>query len=79
MPYGDLLMVLSTVLRIKRTLDGAEIDKILRDFEAHKALAIEHQRRADWRKCELAASRFRAECDHADAAALPSSAPDRMR
>ncbi|MCK1271374.1 MULTISPECIES: hypothetical protein [unclassified Bradyrhizobium] len=27
MPYGDVVMVLSTVLRIKRTLDGAEIDK----------------------------------------------------
>ena len=29
MPYGDLVMVLSTLLRIKRTLKGAEIDKII--------------------------------------------------
>jgi hypothetical protein len=32
-------MVLSTVMRIKRTLDGAEIDKIIWDVEARKALA----------------------------------------
>jgi hypothetical protein len=25
LPYGDVVIVLSTVLRIKRTLDGAEI------------------------------------------------------
>jgi hypothetical protein len=29
MPYGDVVIVLSTVLRIKRTLDGREIDKII--------------------------------------------------
>ena len=55
---------LNTVLRIKRTLDGAEIDKIISDVEAGKALATEQRRRAAWRKRELAASRFRAECDH---------------
>jgi hypothetical protein len=32
-------------VRIRRTLDGAEIDKIIWDFEAHKALAKERQRR----------------------------------
>src|SRR4051794_3330089 len=62
MPYGDVVIVLSTALRIKRTLDGVEIDKIIWDVEARKALAMERQRRADWRKCELAASRFRADC-----------------
>ena len=54
---------LNTVVRIKRTLDGAEIDKIVSDVEAGKAFAMEYRRRAKWRKCELAASRFRAECD----------------
>jgi hypothetical protein len=78
MPYGDVVMVLSMVLRIKRSLDGAEIDEIIRDVVARKALAVEHRRRADWRKAEVAASRFRSEC-HADAAALPPSAPDRVR
>jgi hypothetical protein len=64
MPYGHVVIALSTVLRIKRTLDGAEIDKIISDVEAGKALAIERRQRADWRKRELAASRFHAECDH---------------
>ncbi|MCK1714214.1 MULTISPECIES: hypothetical protein [unclassified Bradyrhizobium] len=62
MPYGDVVIVLSTVLRIRRTLDGVEIDRIIWDVEAHKALAIEHRRRAEWRKSELEAACFRAEC-----------------
>lgn len=49
MPYGDLVIVLSKVLRIKRTLDGAGIDRIILDVETRKALAIEHRWRADWR------------------------------
>ncbi|WP_342726085.1 hypothetical protein AAFG07_03810 [Bradyrhizobium sp. B097] len=73
MPYGDVVMVLSTVLRIKRTLDGAEIDQIISDVEARKALAIERFRRAEWWKRELAASRFRAECGYLDGAVATSS------
>jgi hypothetical protein len=56
--YGDVVIALSVVLRIARTLDGAEIDKIISDVEARKAVAVEHRRRADWRKRELAASSF---------------------
>jgi hypothetical protein len=78
-PYADLLMVLSTVLRIKRTLDGPEIDQIIIDVEARKALAREHQRRADWRKGELTASSFRAICTPLDNARLPHFAPDQVR
>jgi len=48
--------------------------KIIWDVEARKALAQERQRRADWRECQLAASRFRAECDQLDAARLPNLA-----
>ncbi|UPK39359.1 hypothetical protein IVB18_20315 [Bradyrhizobium sp. 186] len=62
MPYGDVVIVLSTVLRIRRTLDGVEIDKIILDVETREALAIEHRRRAEWRKAELAAECFRAGC-----------------
>jgi hypothetical protein len=29
LPYGDVVMTLSIVLRIKRTLDAAEIDKLI--------------------------------------------------
>ncbi|UQR60885.1 hypothetical protein LRP30_28355 [Bradyrhizobium sp. C-145] len=71
MPYGDVVMVLSIVLRIKRTLDGAEIDKIIWGVETRKALAAEPRRREEWRKAELNACRFRAACDHADAVAVP--------
>ena len=63
MPYGDVVIVLSIVLRIKRTLDGAEIDEIIRGLEAQKALAAEQRRRAEWKQCELAADWFRAQCD----------------
>jgi hypothetical protein len=78
LPHGDVVMTLSIVLRIKRTLDGAEIDKIISDIQALKARAIEHRRRADWRKRELAAAGFRAERHHPNAASLPRSAPDRV-
>jgi hypothetical protein len=64
LPYGDVVMALSIVLRIKRTLDGAEIDKIISDVQVRKALAAEHRRRIDWRKRELAASSFQVECGH---------------
>jgi hypothetical protein len=76
MPYGDVVMVLSIVLRIKRTLDAAEMDRIIWDVETRKALAIEHRRRTDWRKAELEAERFRAQCDQMGT--LPHSAPNRM-
>jgi hypothetical protein len=67
------------VLRIKRTLDGAEIDKIIADVQARKAMAIEHRRRADWRGRELAANGFQAKCGHASAVPLPYPAPDPVR
>jgi hypothetical protein len=35
---------LSMVLRIKRTLEGSEIDKIIWDVEARKALVLERAR-----------------------------------
>jgi hypothetical protein len=48
LPYGDVVMALSIVLRIKRTLDGAEIDKIISDLQDRKALDVEHVRRKRW-------------------------------
>jgi hypothetical protein len=42
-PYGDVVIALSVVLRIARTLDGAEIDKLISDVEARKAVAVEHR------------------------------------
>jgi hypothetical protein len=60
---------------------GQDFDalKIISDVLARKMMAIEHRRRADWRKRELAAGSFQAECDHASAAQLPCPAPDRMQ
>ncbi|MBR0792158.1 hypothetical protein JQ631_23995 [Bradyrhizobium manausense] len=75
-PHGDVLMTLSIVLRIKRTLNGRDIDEIISDVVARKAIAIERRRRAEWRKAQTEADRFRAACDHADAAAVPRSAPN---
>jgi hypothetical protein len=77
LPYGDVVMTLSIVLRIKRTLDSDEIDKIIADLQARKAQAIEHRRRADWRKRELAAASFQPECLHPHAASPSHLAPDR--
>ena len=62
MPCGDVVMVLSIVLRIKRTLDGAEIDKIILDVETRKALAAERHRRAQWDRIVKSAAGFRPEC-----------------
>jgi hypothetical protein len=67
------------LLRIKRTLDGAEIDKIIADVQARKALVIERLRRADWRRRELAANGLQAKCGHARAVTQPYPAPDQMR
>jgi hypothetical protein len=77
LPYGDVVMALSIVLRIKRTLDSDDIDKIISDVQALKARAIEHRRRADWRKRELVAASFHAECHHPNAAPPSHFAPDR--
>jgi hypothetical protein len=48
LPYGDVVMTLSIVLRIKRTLEGPEIDKIISDVQARKGAAIEGKRRKQW-------------------------------
>lgn len=71
-PYSDVVIALSTVLRTKRTLNGREIDKIILEVETRKAMAIEQQRRADWRKAEVDAERFRAECDYLNGAVATS-------
>lgn len=58
MPYGDMLIVLSTVLRIKRTLDSSEIDRIIRDVQARNALEKEHLRRKQWQATVQRAKAF---------------------
>ncbi|MDA9410583.1 hypothetical protein [Bradyrhizobium sp. CCBAU 45384] len=61
-PHGPVIMALSIVLKIRRSLTGAEIDDVIATTVAGLQMAAERQRRAEWRKAELAASRFRAVC-----------------
>ncbi|WP_162496258.1 hypothetical protein [Bradyrhizobium canariense] len=68
-PHVPIIMALSIVLKIRRTLTGAEIDDVIATTVAGLQLAAERKRRADWRNAELTAARFRAECDPLDAAA----------
>jgi hypothetical protein len=60
MPYGDVVIGLAALLRIKRTLGGAQINKFIIAVRAGEALLIEHGRYANWRKRELSACRFNA-------------------
>jgi hypothetical protein len=78
-PYGDVVMALSVVLRSKRTLDGPEIDKIISDVQARKALAAERRRRAEWRAAETGAAEFRAQCVPLHSASGPQLAGDRTQ
>ncbi|MBR0900984.1 hypothetical protein JQ616_39015 [Bradyrhizobium tropiciagri] len=72
MTHGDLVMVLSIVLRIKRTLNGGEIDEFIWRHEAQKASVFEQQRRVQWRERELVAARFGADCEPPDVAGHPA-------
>ena len=76
MPHCDSVIVLSTVLRIRRTLDGVEIDRIIGEVEAQKALAVEQQRRCDWRSLEISAGGFQAEYRQSGETATPQPAHD---
>ncbi|MDA9501537.1 hypothetical protein [Bradyrhizobium sp. CCBAU 11357] len=59
-PHAPIIMALSIVLKIRRTLTGAEIDDVIAGTHARLQLAAEQARRREWRKGELAAQRFRA-------------------
>jgi hypothetical protein len=59
LPYGDVLMALSIVLRIKRTLDGSEIDKIISDVQARKMVAVDRGRRKRWQRVIEDAAAFK--------------------
>jgi hypothetical protein len=79
-PHRDSVIVLSTVLRIKRTLDGGEIDWVLADVQAQNALAMEHARRAQWRRSVENAAAFRAFVEfHYESIASPHPAQDQHK
>ena len=60
-PWFFVLMALATVLRIKRTLTGAEIDDLIANICAGFELAAERRRRADWQRTVANAAKFEAE------------------
>jgi hypothetical protein len=76
-PHGRLIVSLQIILPMRRDMTGEELDQALATVLAQFELAAERRRRADWRKCEMAASGFRANVDnHSDAAPLPRDDPD---
>jgi hypothetical protein len=52
-------MTLSIVLRIKRTLDAPEIDKIIADVQARKAAVFKRLRRMRWQRVIENAAAFK--------------------
>ena len=60
-PYGYVLIALSTVLRIRRTLSGEEIDNIIATTVAGFELAAEQARRRRWQQRVANAGRFKSE------------------
>jgi len=60
-PYGYVLIALSTVLRIRRTLSGEEIDDVIATTVAGFELASEQARRRRWRHRVANAGRFESE------------------
>jgi hypothetical protein len=73
-PHAMTVMSLQIILRMRRDMTGKELDQALATVLANLELSGERQRRADWRRRDLAASRFRANVDHFDAARLPRHA-----
>ncbi len=66
--HVTLLMGMSIVLRLRRTMTGEELDAAIVTVLAADAAAVERRRRADWRARELAANSFQIECDHVNVA-----------
>jgi hypothetical protein len=60
-PHGDVLIVLATTLRIRRTLTGDEIDNTIGIALAHRTLAAERIRRAQWQRRVENARQFKLE------------------
>jgi hypothetical protein len=57
-PRAHVIYALAEALRIRRTLDGAQVDQVIAQAVALEALATEHQRRDDWQRREQSAMEF---------------------
>ncbi len=60
-PYAPVIMSLSIVLRIKRTLDAVEIDDVIATTLARFELAAERARRRQWQNTVASAAAFNPE------------------
>lgn len=49
-PHGPIIMALSIVLKIRRTLTGPEIDDVIASTHARLQLAAEQARRREWQR-----------------------------
>jgi hypothetical protein len=54
-----IVRALANELRIKRTMDGSEIDAIIERAVGANAIELEHQRRDEWRRREISAAAFK--------------------
>jgi hypothetical protein len=57
-PRGHIVRALTKELLICRTMNGDQVDTIIMQADAAKALAVEHARRAAWRRTEQSAASF---------------------
>jgi len=57
-PREHIIRALADALRTRRTLTGAEVDVVIMQAVAAKALADEHARRAAWKRSEESAALF---------------------
>jgi RES domain-containing protein len=57
---AHIVQALANELRIKRTMDGGEIDATIERAVGAKAIELEHQGRDEWRRVIENAARFAA-------------------
>jgi hypothetical protein len=57
-PYVPIIVAVREVLRIRRTMTGDEIDGVIAEALARETVAVEHQRREQWRQRVDSANQF---------------------
>ena len=57
-PREHIVRALTAELLVRRTMNGDQVDTIIMQADAAKALADEHARRAAWRRAEESAASF---------------------
>jgi hypothetical protein len=57
-PREHIVRALTAELIVRRTMNGDQVDTIIKQADAAKALADEHAHRAAWRRVEESAASF---------------------